>query len=154
MSIEGITVRAFIRESLAGAGLPCCGAAVELLAMVAAHESGGFRYVGQVGGPARGLWQMEPVGYAEVLRYVELRPERFTGRLRRQVREREHGWLQLDQVFACRCARVFFMAEPAPLPGSGDVRGLAEYAKVHWNTPSGKATVDDYENAYREYTPT
>ncbi|AMO56558.1 hypothetical protein [Endozoicomonas montiporae] len=130
--------------------LPCSPAAVRLLAMIAAHESGGFRYVQQLkNGPAKGLLQMEPVGLKEVQRYLKLRPEKF-----REMPKAEA--LHLDQLIfdaqlAIACARVFFMAKPEPLPCADDIEGLARYAKEHWNTDSGKAIWEDYADAYRRY---
>ena len=130
--------------------LPCSPAAIRLLAMIAAHESGGFRYVQQMNnGPAKGLLQMEPVGLEEVQRYLNLRPEKF-----REMPE--PGALHLDVLIfdaelAIACARVFFMAKPEPLPHPDDINGLAKYAKKHWNTDSGKATWEDYADAYRRY---
>ena len=147
-----IPAHEFVEESLLAAGLPCSEAAVALLVMVAAHESGGFRAVCQSGsGSARSLWQFEPVGFREVRRYVELRPERFVDWLRREILGRDFEYLRLDQRFACQCARVFFMAEPAPLPAFDDIDGLAEYAKLHWNTEAGRARAEDYATAYRGY---
>ena len=51
-------LRAQVRQSLLMYGLPCSESAITLLVMVAAHESGGFRYVQQIGGPALGLFQI------------------------------------------------------------------------------------------------
>ena len=61
---------AYVQAVLESFQLPATPAAVQLLSMIAAHESGGFRYVKQMGnGPAKGLLQMEPVGLLEVVRY-------------------------------------------------------------------------------------
>ena len=141
----------FVRWSLDQEGLPCSESAVKLLLMIAAHESGMFYWVRQMSGPALGLWQMEPVGYREVCRYVNLREERFSPSLVEKVRQREFEWLGLDQVYACQCARVFLMAEPMVLPDEGDHEGLACYAKMYWNTESGSAVVEDYLGAYERF---
>ena len=140
----------FIQTALQLYQLPCSKAAIRLLAMIAAHESGGFRYIQQMGnGPAKGLLQMEPIGLREVQRYLNLRPERF-----RALPKPEALYLDLlvfDAVMAVVCARVFFMAKPEALPDADDIDALARYAKEHWNTESGKATWQDYADAYRRY---
>ena len=130
--------------------LPASPAAVRLLVMIAAHESGGFRYVQQMNnGPAKGLLQMEPAGLDEVRRYMMLRPEKF-----REV-PNPYG-LSLEQLvfdteLALCYARAFLMAKPEALPDADDIEGLARYAKKYWNTEAGKATWEDYANAYLEY---
>ncbi|MET4706728.1 hypothetical protein [Endozoicomonas lisbonensis] len=137
----------YVLNALANHRLPLSKAAIRLLVMIAAHESGGFRYVKQMGnGPARGLLQMEPIGLEEVRRYVVLRPERF-----RSLRLPEHlDELIFNTELAIVCARAFFMAKPEPLPDENNIEGLAKYAKQHWNTEAGKARWEDYANAYRE----
>lgn len=130
--------------------LPCTPAVVQLLVMIAAHESGGFHYVKQMGdGPAKGLLQMEPIGLEEVQRYYQLRSERFASLPDLRTITLDH--LVFDATIALVCARVFFMAKPEALPAEGDFEGLARYAKKHWNTDSGKATWEDYAEAYRRY---
>ncbi|AMO55986.1 hypothetical protein [Endozoicomonas montiporae] len=130
--------------------LPCNKAVIRLLAMIAAHESGGFRYVQQMNnGPAKGLLQMEPVGLMEVQRYLRLRPEKFEEMPKAEALFPD--MLVFDAAIAIACARVFFMAKPEPLPHADDIEALARYAKKHWNTEFGKATWQDYADAYRRY---
>lgn len=130
--------------------LPATPAAVQLLVMIAAHESGGFRYVKQLGnGPARGLLQMEPIGLQEVVRYSQLRSTRFP--LLPDLAAVHVNQLVFDTYLAIAVSRVFFMAKPEPLPAVDDIEGLARYAKKYWNTEAGKATAEDYANAFREH---
>ena len=130
--------------------LPFSGAAVRLLAMIAAHESGGFRYVQQMGnGPAKGMLQMEPIGLEEVQRYMTLRPWKFREMLDPEMFSLDDLIFNTDLAIAA--GRIFFMAKPEPLPSMDDIEGLAKYAKKYWNTESGKATWEDYANAYREH---
>ena len=139
----------YISGTLSGAMLPASHSAVELLVMIAAHESQHGRYVQQVNGPALGLYQMEPIGFQEVQRYIKLRADRFTGI--QWVLSMPFQLLNYDQRLATIAARVFLMAEPEALPDSGDVEALGAYAKKHWNTEAGKATADRYVNAYLKF---
>lgn len=142
-------LRSFISDTLQGNSLPCSVAAVELLIMIAAHESAGFYYVKQVHGSALGLFQMEPIGFAEVHRYMRLRPEKFEA----------CSWLlgapfellNFDQEAAVLAGRIYLMAKPEPLPEPEDLFGLSSYAKRYWNTVSGKATAHLYLEAYNRY---
>lgn len=124
--------------------------AIELLLMTAAHESR-FQHLKQVltsgnYGPALGLWQMEPIALADVW-----------GRIPRSILDAAcpNGYagedrLCTDLIYAARMARLFYWLKPAPLPAADDVQGLAQYAKVWWNTAAGKATVEDYATAYTD----
>ena len=142
-------LRIAIVTALQKAGLPCNEAAVRLLLMIAAHESGGFMYVRQVRGPALGLFQMEPATYTDTMRYISERQERFP-KLRWDSLPRPKA-LCVDSWLAAQMARVYLMRFPEALPDKDNLEGLARYAKKYWNTEAGKATWEDYFNAYREY---
>ena len=141
--------RQYVRNCLEAGSLPASSAAVELLLMVAAHESGGFQYVRQVEGSALGLFQMEHIGFLEVNRYMQQRPEKFTGV--QYIRSAPFQLLNFDQCLATQAARIFFMRIPEPLPVASDVGAMATYAKKHWNTSAGKATPEKYVSDYRLY---
>lgn len=128
--------------------------AEELLMMVAAHESGGFMHRRQIGGPALGLWQMEPVAFKDLYsRYFLLRPE-----IRAAVRavlpagsEMSFYLMESDDRFACAMARAHFIKAPEPIPTAEDLYALAVYAKLHWNTMAGKATAEKYLEDHRRH---
>lgn len=136
-------LRFYIRQSLVAHGLPCNDSAVELLLMIAAHESGLFKYVQQINGPALGIFQMEPETHDEVQRYMVRCKPRFEN-IKLSSPER----LIFDVRYAVAMARIFFMRFPEALPMPNDIKGLAKYAKRYWNTTIGKATPEDYERAY------
>lgn len=138
-------LRLMIRQALHTYNLPCDASAVELLLMVAAHESGHFKYVQQINGPALGLFQMEPATYKEIRKYMLRHEDRFE-LIKCSSAER----MVIDVRYAAAMARIFFMRFPEALPCATDTRGLAKYAKKYWNTEAGKATVNDYESAYLE----
>ena len=139
----------YVQSTLKIYELPCCKAAVKLLAMIAAHESGGFRHIQQRKGPAKGILQMEPVGFQEVQRYMALRPEKFRSMPNLSLLNLE--WLIFDTEMAIACARIFLMSKPEPLPSADNIDDLAQYAKKYWNTEAGKASYQDYADAYRRY---
>ena len=141
--------RQFIRKTLQDAKLPCSVDAVELLLMIAAHESQGFRFVQQSVGPALSLYQLEPVAMVEVQRYMGTRPEKF-GHLYK-LRAASFELLNFDQAMATQAARIYLMRLPDKLPDRTDVDGMARYAKEHWNTASGKATAAKYASDYQIY---
>lgn len=138
-------LRLIIRQSLVTYKLPCDASAVELLLMVAAHESGLFKYIQQINGPALGLFQMEPETHKEVLSYMKRNAPKFD-----DIKASPPERLVLDLRYSIAMARVFFMRFPEALPCATDSRGLAKYAKKYWNTDAGKATVFDYYSAYSD----
>lgn len=144
----GAMFAGFVKDALEGWNLPCSKAAIKLLCMIAAHESGGFKYVKQIKGPALGLFQMEPATHADVVAYMQRKPERFG--LLAQTSDFVDAMV-FDAGYAAALARIFFLRIPEPLPDADDVDALARYAKKYWNTELGKATWEDYASAYREY---
>lgn len=129
--------------------------AEELLMMISAHESQGFMKRRQDGGgPAKGLCQMEPVAFNDLLlRYFPLRPE-----IRAAVLGvlppgtlMSFGLLEADDRFAFAMARVHFLKVPEPIPPCGDMETIAAYAKKFWNSMAGKATPEKYLSDYQRY---
>lgn len=131
--------------------------AEKLLFMIAAHESGGFRYVKQIKGPAVGLWQMEPKTLEDICnRYLMLRKNHARRVLVKQFSlfetiKAEH--LKTNHRLACALARMRLAMVPQPFPPLDDDEGLARYAKTYWNTATGEATPEEYLSDYETYLP-
>jgi hypothetical protein len=129
--------------------------AVELLVMVAAHESLMGRFIKQVKGPALGIFQMEPATHDDIWRNfiskdrkLDFSVAKFLPSYQSLVNPSTQAeLLATDLRYATVLARVFFMRFKEPIP-STDI-GKAEYCKKYWNTELGKATITDYFNAYR-----
>ena len=125
----GLTVRTAIERALTRFNLPGDENAVRLLLMIAAHESRGFVCCKQLnGGPALGLFQMEPATFDFVMGYLK-RTNKFPGINRNLPFER----LLIDVEFAAAMARVYLWTEPTGLPGADDLEELAQYASDFWN---------------------
>jgi len=119
--------------------------AVELMMMIAAHESSlGTSLVQNGGGPALGLFQIEPATHddtwengdsicanAQILG-IECAVEKLEYDLR-------------YQIFMAR-QKLFMISEA--IPSNRMVMKMAEYCKKYWNTQHGKATAYDYHEAY------
>lgn len=134
-----LTIRTSIEKALAKFQLPDSEAVVRLLLMIAAHESGGFLFCRQKGGPALGIFQMEPATYAAVLEYLT-RTGKFPAISRSLPPER----MVTDVEFAAAIARVYLYMHKEPLPEADDFEGMARYAKKYWNTDAGKASAEKY----------
>lgn len=139
--------------------IPYSEHAVELLMMTAAHESILGYYLHQVGGPANGIYQMEPPTEVDIWEnFLEYNSD-LADKIRNLTlvtlvdEELEANELCANLYYATAMARAHYYRDSEALPvGSlsdeSTIRALAAYAKRVWNTEDGKATVDDYFNAY------
>jgi len=105
------------------------------------------------GGPALGIFQMEPATYndlwANFLKFHKnLETDLCALATTQPPRPVE---MVTNDAFAILAARVQYLRSPDPLPEATDLEGLwAEY-KRRWNTPEGAATHDQFVANYRKY---
>lgn len=134
-----------IRPVLAVVGLGD-EAAEELLLGTALQESGGGRFLAQRGGPALGLWQMEPRTHDDIWENYLAHRDELAGRVRSLTMPGLAPQAQLagNLCYACAMARLVYERIAAPLPAAGDTAAQAAYYKTHYNTDGGAATVAAY----------
>jgi len=120
-------------------------AAVNLLMMTAAHESRLGSYLAQLGGPALGIYQIEPATDLD----IHLNFLGYNKRLADKVAMYRPSPEQ-DFGYATAIARVHYYRDSEALPKHDDLIGLANYCKRVWNTEAGKASARDYYSAYQE----
>lgn len=132
-------------------------AAEELMLGTALQESGdGRRLIQAGGGPALGVWEIEPATYADIwANFLPARPK-LAGLLRSLqcpgiVPALEQ--LEGNLYYACAMARLVYYRRPEPLPAEGDIAAQAAYYKAHYNTAGGGATVDEYVANWRAAFP-
>lgn len=137
-----------IRPTLKGLEL-YSEAAEELLMLTAATESLCGKYLHQVGGPALGIYQMEPATCHDIYdNYLKYRPE-----IAKKVALFGGSYRDLpgNLYYATAMARVHYLRRPEPLPSASDVQALANYWKQHFNTHLGAGTVEKAIEKYRKY---
>lgn len=134
--------------------IPYSKAAAQLLMMTAAHESAGFRYMRQIKGPAKSMWQIEPATFRSHLVWVGERIG-LQARLRLMAFSQTPADWEFEYTFnqelACAFARVHYRRVPTALPAFGDMDAMGTYAKKYYNTAAGKATAAEYVRDYRLY---
>ncbi|WP_338030479.1 hypothetical protein [Gluconacetobacter aggeris] len=120
-------------------------AAVNLLTGTALVESRAARLVQDGGGPALGMWQMEPAthdalwGMLEGAEHADL-----------QTRVARMACADIPRVrqlignlrYGCAMARVKYVFDPAPVPAAKDAVGLCTYWKRVYNSALGAGVVD------------
>ena len=136
-----------IRPALNKIGLG--GHDAEQLVLGTAIVESGLQYLHQLGGgPAIGLWQMEPATftdiYANYLRYQSP----LSGALASigvvfPIDANQMAW---NLYYGAAMCRIHYRRVKAPLPKTLD--GCAEYWKEYYNTPLGKGTVRKYVKSF------
>ena len=103
------------------------------------------------GGPARGLFQIEPATFRDVYgRYLKNKP-RLLGIVNSLLTDKYVApveQLYLNDRFGCAIARIRYLYDPKPLPDADDIPALAETWLRVYNA-GGKGTVDKFINAYK-----
>lgn len=132
--------------------------AERLVMGTAAHESGGFRFIHQVGGgPALSLFQIEPATYTDLV--VNTLPG-----LGKNLRAAILPFLPVpappaerlltDLAFATVVCRLLYYRAPAAMPADpGDALALAQYWKQFYNTPQGAGQPGEWVLNFRKYCP-
>jgi hypothetical protein len=121
-------------------------AAEALLLGTAAQESR-CTYLCQLGGgPALGLYQMEPATHDDIWNsYLAFR-QNLTDAVSAWLVPGKSRTEQLvwNLAYATAMCRVHYQRVPEALPAATDVPGLARYWKRHYNTVQGAGTEDEF----------
>ena len=140
--------------------------AEELLMLTAAAESLGGQFLRQVGGgPARGIFQMEPATHNDIWRNYLLTSarrapyaDRIRGLVPREALESPEGavrditQLATNLGYAAAMCRAHYRRVPAALPPADDIRSLAAYWKAYYNTHLGAGRPEEAIEKYYAYT--
>ena len=132
-------------------------AAVHLLLGTAAQESGFGTYLRQVGGgPALGVFQMEPATDLDIWRnYLVYREDLAEAVWQVAGAAVDVGpsidALEANLSYQIAMARIHYWRVPEALPSYTDISGLARYWKQHYNTPEGKGTEEGFVGNYHKY---
>lgn len=128
-------------------------AAVDLLMGTAAVESNLGEYITQVGGPAKGIFQMEPSTHDDIVRhYLYYKPD-LVAKIKEAtgVDKLDSRHLVGNMYYAAAFARIHYLRVPEKLPSAEDVVALASYWKQYYNTKYGKGTVEKFVDKYERY---
>lgn len=149
MPIHKDQLRSLIRDVLSRVDL-WSYSAEELLMLTAAVESDLGTYIRQIGGPARGIFQMEPDTESDIWdNYLFYNPDlqkRVTA-----VCPRVDGQLEWNLAYQIIMARLHYRRARAALPAPTDIDGMALYWKLYYNTSIGKGTVEKAKRAYIKF---
>lgn len=126
--------------------------AVELVLGTAAQESAYGKYRKQLGGgPALGIFQMEPNTFHDILiNFLAFKPDLKVRIMKLSgVTELNASDLETNDVLATCMCRVHYLRVKEPIPV--DLQGWASYWKKWYNTPKGKGTDIEFMRNYKKY---
>lgn len=129
--------------------------AENLVIGTALQESGGLRYIKQLGnGPALGFFQCEPFTYQDIWTNYLAYNATLADKLR-SLAGSHHPELYPDLLiynlrYAAAMCRVHYLRAPGAIPK--DLLGIAEYWKLWYNTPLGKGTAQEFIHNYQAYS--
>lgn len=124
--------------------------AVNMLIMIAAHESRHGYYLHQDPGPAVGIFQIEPATHDDMIAWLERDRPELLQKLFNWTSKVDPEMMAGNMYYATFMARCFFLRFPEALPATPEA--MAAYAKKKWNTVEGKATPADYLKAFKEWS--
>lgn len=124
-------------------------AAIDLVMATAAAESE-FSAIHQVGGgPALGLWQIEPATAQDVwANYLEHRGALAAGIQRLLHKGSRDQQVASNLAYGAALCRIIYLRRPEPLPRLGDIPAYAAFWKAHFNTPAGKGVPAEFVARY------
>jgi hypothetical protein len=127
-----------------------------LLLRTASQESGCGQWLKQRdGGPAVGIYQMEPATHHDLLEHLNETRVYQARNLLLRAGGKYTGMTDDESMagnlyYATAMCRLQYWRFPEPLPRVEDVEGQARYWKKYYNTIKGKGTVSEFiENAER-----
>lgn len=122
-------------------------AAAEALLLGTAAQESHITYLRQLGGgPALGIYQMEPATHDDIwdnyLSYRDSVADGVSAYL--APNQPRHDQLIWNLAYATAMCRVHYRRVPAALPAANDVAGLAAYWKAHYNTIQGAGSEEEF----------
>lgn len=126
--------------------------AVELLMGTCAQESSMGKYRRQIGGgPALGIFQMEPRTFNDIVENFLNYKKNLKEKVMTVSGIKEFNSLDLLQndKLATAMARIHYLRVSSPIPTT--LEEQARYYKKYYNTEMGMATVEEYLRNYKKY---
>lgn len=126
-------------------------AAQELLLGTALQESR-LSNLAQIGGPALGVFQMEPATHDDIwLNFLAYKPD-LARKLENLSAKQTPKEMATNLLYAAAMCRVHYYRSPKPLPDAGAINAQAAYWKAVYNTPLGRGKASEYVDNWNTYT--
>jgi hypothetical protein len=124
----------------------CSRSAEQLLMGTALAESGLVHIQQTGGGPALGVFQMEPATHDDIWEnFLRFKPGLLNDLKGLTMRDMDlHEQLRGNLFYAAAMCRIHYLRVREPLPAPDDWPGFAAYWKDHYNTRAGAGTVEGF----------
>ena len=144
-------LRALIQKTLTPLNLYSLNAE-ELLLATCANESdfGVYRTQGN-GGCAKGIFQMEGATHDDIWHNFLAYHSGLSSQLHLLSARCNTDDMINNDPYAIAMCRVHYLRGRGNLPDSTDLEGIWAYYKLHYNTPLGAATHDEFMAKYNKY---
>ncbi len=138
--------------------IPYSEAAEEILMGTAVQESR-LTYLHQIGGgPARGVYQIEPNTHRDIyenfLRFnqpFQATVRQLAGTHAAVTDQGMNEQLATNLAYATAIARIQYFRAPEALPDPEDVEGMATLWKLRFNTPLGRGEPAEFVQNYQKH---
>ena len=122
-----------------------------LLLCTAAIESNCGYCIKQVGGPALGIWQMEPATEIDIWANCDaMQDDEFCESMFFMFppthEDRFSDAMMIAPMYACAMARLKYSMDKEALPDHDDIGAVYEYYKRIYNTPLGASTYEKFKS--------
>lgn len=143
-----------IRPALLRIGLGSPAAEMLLIGTCAQESRMGLYRVQKGGGPALGIFQMEPNTAADIWASFLIYRESLAREIRGMLAASDDliPPLRTNDLYACAMARVEFDRAKPPLPAFGDLDAMADYYLRFYNR-GGKATAAEFKTNFQNACP-
>lgn len=119
--------------------------AEQLMMGTAAQESNLGQYLKQLGGgPALGIYQMEPWVHDDVWENVLKYKSELAAKVTALAGRIGPEEMVHNLAYATALTRVNYYRHPERLPEPGNIPGMAYYWKKYHNTEKGKGTIEEF----------
>jgi len=143
MALDSVQFKTLVKKVLHSLDLDSRGA-VNLILGTAAQESRFGTYLAQRGGgPAVGIFQIEPATF----KYLQ---EKYSSKYP-EIAGRKAEDMEWDLRLSIIMCRLKYLSIPEKLPAFNDLSGMADYWKKYYNTPLGRGTTDEFVGNYNRY---
>ena len=141
--------------AMASAGIPVTKTAADLLMATAAMETDLGTWLTQVGGPALGVFQIEPPSLDTLVSRLSTKQitALFSVMPAPPAAAEMSGWvagnIEGNLLLAAAICRLFYWQAPFAMPVASTVSGLWTVYKTWYNTAEGGATMPDFVTALK-----
>ena len=130
------------------------GRAAQELVLGTGIQESGLIYRRQLGGgPARGLFQMEPRTFWDLWDGYVVPHEHLLEPLKALLNgaQPDEDMLEINDQFAAAMCRVHYRRLPTVIPEEGDLQAQAAYWKRYYNTRYGAGKTSEYLHKWNQY---